>query len=484
MKFAVLALALSGASATRSVRGIRLAKRGRPLKEEAIKIAKYGEHAKLHLAKFDSVLGTPTHESTAYWAYPLTLDYVVDVAVSLNGTDSDLYEYPVIVDTGSSNMAMAVAACTNCESGATELEVGLEDQCIEVTYGSGSWSGQMTNNLNMGFKEGEGGALLDSVVMAGITTQDGFFGGGFNGILGLAYPDLAEPYTSCSASATAPRGEKMATDVTTYATPLMDSMYADGLMTSNAFTILFCNDYATLGLGGLDESTIIGNVTRVDVKQTYERFYGYYLVQLNSVVLDGTLISNDLSALNAVGGVLVDSGTTLIYLPSSVTSKIETQITESVSVSSKFFEWESCIYESELELFPQLSLQLDGYTLELAPRQYMLSYGSCFYWGIGSSSIGIIGNIALQEKVVLFDRDTNQLGFAEGVCDTTSSSDSTVAEVLSAAAAATAVNVSPFMGTPLALVAALGAVAAVVAAAARWRVRYVAIPSNNNFLPA
>merc|ERR1712023_222695 len=120
---------------------------------------------------------------------------------------------------------------------------------------------------------------------------------------------------------------------------------------------------------------------------------------------------------NEIGGVLVDSGTTLIYLPSSVTSAIEAQLEKVVpSISRSFFSWSSCISESELSSYPDLTLALDGYDLVLSPSQYMLWYDDCYYWGISSSSVPIIGNVALQDKLVVFDKATNTVGFADGDC--------------------------------------------------------------------
>ena len=96
--------------------------------------------------------------------------------------------------------------------------------------------------------------------------------------------------------------------------------------------------------------------------------------------------------------------------------------------------------------------------MKLTPRDYLLHYGDCYYWGIAASSIGIIGNIALQNKVrdgalstaractqyacaacrdsrpslssailprsrrrrcgqmVIFDRASNEIGFADANC--------------------------------------------------------------------
>ena len=101
-----------------------------------------------------------------------------------NGTAGSMMEYPVIVDTGSSNLAVAVEGCTNCESGSTGLELGWYGEnddsgelCIDVTYGSGSWDGMMTDKVKVGFVDGSV-ELVDEVYLAGITSQDGFFCGG------------------------------------------------------------------------------------------------------------------------------------------------------------------------------------------------------------------------------------------------------------------------------------------------------------------
>ena len=119
-------------------------------------------------------------------------------------------EYPVIVDTGSSNLALAVSSCSGCGTGSTTLDVTLQsEECIEVTYGSGAWSGYETATMSIGFLQGSGTNLTDETTMAGITYSDDFFeGSGYNGILGLAYSDLMEGYSSseCSSSSSSSGG--------------------------------------------------------------------------------------------------------------------------------------------------------------------------------------------------------------------------------------------------------------------------------------
>ena len=77
---------------------------------------------------------------------------------------------------------------------------------------------------------------------------------------------------------------------------------------------------------------------------------------------------------------------------------------------------ESCVSADDLDDFPDVTLKLDGYDLELKPTEYTLKYDDCYDWGIMSSDVGIIGNIALQNKMIVFNRDTNKVGFAKTEC--------------------------------------------------------------------
>ena len=194
------------------------------------------------------------------------------------------------------------------------------------------------------------------------------------------------------------------------------------MLHEDVFSLAFCSNDAAFAVGGVNTSDVAGNVTYVDVEQTYGMFYGYYLVYLESVGVDGETISGvSENELNWLGGVLVDSGTTLLYLPSAAASAIETKVKSAasangVSLSGKFFEWMAAVSADDLQYFPTVSLNLKGYTLELTPKDYLLHYDTGYYWGISSSSVGIIGNIALQNKMVVFDREQNKVGFGDAKC--------------------------------------------------------------------
>jgi hypothetical protein len=50
------------------------------------------------------------------------------------------------------------------------------------------------------------------------------------------------------------------------------------------------------------------------------------------------------------------------------------------ALSQLFFSWMACVSGDALDDFPDVALELSGYTLTLKPRDYMLHYGDCYYW--------------------------------------------------------------------------------------------------------
>ena len=123
--------------------------------------------------------------------------------------------------------------------------------------------------------------------------------------------------------------------------------------------------------------------------------------------------------LNDLGGVLVDSGTTLVYLPEAAADRVAAAVRSVAGadvVTEDFFQMGDCVSAEDLEAFPTVTLELSGYDLELTPTQYLLDFGGCYYWGVASSDVGIIGNIALKDRTVVFDREANRVGFADADC--------------------------------------------------------------------
>merc|ERR1719313_364215 len=134
-----------------------------------------------------------------------------------------------------------------------------------------------------------------------------------------------------------------------------------------------------------------------------------------------------------------------------------------VEEASEFFAMEAYLTdESELDDFPDLSLDIDGYTRSLSPSDYLFEYDSVYYWGVGESTLPIVGDVALDGLVVVFDLENDQVGFGDATCDDDDSSSSAVPaklQLLAAAAPAASADArARWGGAAAALVAVVGAV--------------------------
>jgi hypothetical protein len=97
--------------------------------------------------------------------------------------------------------------------------------CIEVTYGSGDWTGLMTAATSVSMVDDSTYAITP--YFAAITDGDEFFtSSGYVGILGLGYSGICSDYTTCSTTSTS----------TIDATPYTDDLTTAGIIEDNIFT--------------------------------------------------------------------------------------------------------------------------------------------------------------------------------------------------------------------------------------------------------
>jgi hypothetical protein len=75
---------------------------------------------------------------------------------------------------------------------------------------------------------------------------------------------------------------------------------------------------APLVLGGVDARLISGDVAYVRAHRTYNAFYGYYLTPVLGFAIGNKNTTADVRSFNLYGGLIVDSGTTAIMLPTDV----------------------------------------------------------------------------------------------------------------------------------------------------------------------
>ena len=254
----------------------------------------------------------------------------------------------------------------------------------------------------------------------------------------------------------------------------------DKVVQHNLFSISYCGTSAELTVGEVDKDTTDGRLTWLDTRQTYGRFYGYFLVKVGAISFDDEELDLSGANVNEYGGVLVDSGTTLMYLPEEIVSQMKDKLRSSSSAIDKsFFEWGSCLSTEEASKLPKMDITLEAgtgsnYTMHLDYQRYLLNDGGCLYWGVSSSSLGIIGNIAQQGHTIVFDVDNHKMGFAEVNYENEcadSSSEASFASSRSGSVASTPQLLSLARTQPVMVGAALAMVVSALVAAVSLRRR-------------
>lgn len=281
------------------------------------------------------------------------------------------------------------------------------------------------------------GAVLDE-------TAD-FEANSVDGIFGLAYKSLA-----CNPSCV---------------TPLFDALVESGKVEHEIFSLCMDREGGVLTLGGSNPNLYHGELKYVPLVKTYVPMF--YLINLVSTKIGGNEVK-----LPYFKNAIVDSGTTLIVVSMTtykalrkyfmthycnvpglcVNDKSRSVVRhphppygfvddfdEEIKASAKqgnakasspsWFTPGYCVNlrDEQLELLPYISIKLEGFTIELGPKMYMiphyLKHGITkkLYWCLGIYPLAglesfpndvIMGDTVLQKYFVEYDRENSRVGFA------------------------------------------------------------------------
>lgn len=359
--------------------------------------------------------------STTLTAIPLTgcssADYQAKVTLGGNQVLN------LLVDTGSTTLAVADASCDDCQGVTPTYTPGGDAQstgtAVKSTYGTGNgWTGTAesdTVQITSGIK-----AL--QMRFARITDQTttaagvGFFSGSdctgnttdnaHQGIFGMGNAMDALPGTD------------------TY----LDVLKASGQV-SDAFAFEACDSGGRLWLGGYDPTS----VSAAPVFTPLDTSQGYDLVTLSGIGIGQTQLN--LTATD-FGKTLVDTGTSIFLLPTAafdtLTSSIEADPNYSAVMpkgflsSSQFISAGTAQAQQLDALLPPMHLSFPGVngqatiTVDLpASESYLTPFtyqGQPGYLsGISpvssKSPTTVLGNSTMHSHVLIFDRANLQLGY-------------------------------------------------------------------------
>ncbi|CCE62767.1 hypothetical protein TPHA_0D01260 [Tetrapisispora phaffii CBS 4417] len=320
----------------------------------------------------------------------LNAQYYTDISL---GTPKQ--NFKVILDTGSSNLWVPSKDCTSLacylhskydhDESTTYEKNGTK---FTIQYGSGSMDGYISRDTLI---------IGDDLVIpeqdfAEATSEPGlaFAFGKFDGILGLAYDTIA---------------------VNKVVPPFYNAI-KQGILDENKFAFYLGDtnkDNKSGGeatFGGYDKSKFTGDITWLPVRRK-----AYWEVKFDSIAL-----GDEVASLDGYGAA-IDTGTSLITLPSGLAEVINTQIGAKKSWSGQY-----TIDCDTRDALPDMTFNFNGYNFTVSPYDYTLEMsGSCisaitpmdFPEPVGP--LAIIGDAFLRKYYSIYDLDNNAVGLAKSI---------------------------------------------------------------------
>lgn len=279
-----------------------------------------------------------------------------------------------------------------CEKSSTGTSLG---KSVSVTYGSGSFSGtEYTDKVSFG------GLTVASQSIGAASTSSGF--DGVDGIIGFGPVDLTSGTVSGTSS------------VPTF----MDNLLSQGSITQEVLGVSFkpITTSATestngeLTLGGVDTSKYTGTLTYYS-KLASGTASPYWGISIASFTYGSTTLAS-----SATG--IVDTGTTLIYIPTAAYNAFLTASGGKTDSSSGLV-----VYTTKPT--GNFGIKFGSITYSLTPDQYLiptaqytnfgLTSGKYYAWITNGGSSGvntIVGQKFLEYYYSVYDTTNSRIGFA------------------------------------------------------------------------
>ncbi|TVY51688.1 Polyporopepsin [Lachnellula cervina] len=304
-------------------------------------------------------------------------------------TNEDV-SYVAPVSIGASNTWCG--AQSSCEKTSTGKSTG---DSVSVSYGSGSFSGtEYTDTVSFG------GLSVSSQSIGAASTSSGFTS--VDGIIGFGPVDLTEGTVSNTDT------------VPTF----LDNLYKAGSIDTNVLGVYFSPESGSdsddangeLTLGGTDSSKYTGSLT-YHSKLTSGDASEYWGISIASFTYGSTTLASSASG-------IVDTGTTLIYIPTSAYNKF-------LSAAGGATDSSSGLARFSTKPTSNFTIKFGTTSYALTPAQYLVPTAQYSYYGLtsgkyyawindgGSSGVNvIIGQKFLENYYSVFDTTNSRIGFA------------------------------------------------------------------------
>jgi len=299
--------------------------------------------------------------------------------------------FKVVLDTGSSNLWVPSSECGSIacylhtkydsSSSSTYKKNGTS---FEIRYGSGSLSGFVSQDIMT-----IGDLEIKDQIFAEATEEPGlaFAFGRFDGILGLGFDTISVNKIP----------------------PPFYNMIDQGLLDEPVFAFYLGNtdngeeDESEAIFGGINKDHYTGKVTNIPLRRK-----AYWEVDLDAI----TFGDNTAELENT--GVILDTGTSLIALPSTLAELLNKEIGAKKSYNGQY-----TVECEKRDSLPDMSFTLSGYNFTITPYDYILEVqGSCLSSFMGMDfpepvgPLAILGDAFLRKWYSIYDLGKGTVGLA------------------------------------------------------------------------
>ncbi|KAI9773401.1 MAG: Vacuolar protease A [Geoglossum simile] len=295
--------------------------------------------------------------------------------------------FKVVLDTGSSNLWVPSTECGSiacylhnkydASASSTHIKNGSS---FEIRYGSGSLSGYVSQDtLKIGDLEIEKQDFAEATSEPGLA----FAFGRFDGILGLGYDTIS----------------------VNHITPPFYNMLNQGLLDSPVFAFYLSNtedpeNESEAIFGDINKDHYTGEITTIPLRRK-----AYWEVDLDAITFGESTAELDDT------GVILDTGTSLIALPTTLAELLEIG-------AKKSYNGQYTIECNKRDSLPELTFTLTGHNFTIGPYDYILEVqGSCISSFMGmdfpGSPLAILGDAFLRKWYSVYDLGADTIGLAK-----------------------------------------------------------------------
>ncbi|KAI0554745.1 aspartic peptidase domain-containing protein [Xylaria curta] len=299
-------------------------------------------------------------------------------------------DFKVILDTGSSNLWVPSQSCGSIacflhskydsSSSSTYKKNGTD---FEIRYGSGSLSGFVSqDDVTIGDLKIKGQDFAEATSEPGLA----FAFGRFDGILGMGFDRL-------SVNGIVPPFYQLVNQ------KLIDEPVFAFYLNSESGS-----DDSEVVFGGVDKDHYTGKITEIPLRRK-----AYWEVDLDSISF-----GNEAAELDNTG-VILDTGTSLIALPTDLAELLNKEIG-----AKKGFNGQYSVECSARDSLPDITFKLSGYDFAISPYDYILEVsGSCISTFMGMDfpapvgPLAILGDAFLRKWYSIYDLGKGTVGLAK-----------------------------------------------------------------------